>query len=41
MASYNTTFALGPTMETFTWIKSGNALKLYKYEVQSNALFLK
>jgi hypothetical protein len=38
---YNTTFALGPAVETFTWIKSGNSLKLYKYDVRSNALFLK
>jgi hypothetical protein len=38
---YNTTFALGPAAETFTWIKSGNTLRLYKYEVQSNALFLR
>jgi hypothetical protein len=38
---YNTTFALGPGVETFTWIKNGNALKLYRYNVQSNAVFVK
>ena len=38
---YNTSFAIGPAEETFTWIKGGNTFKLYKYNVQSNALFLK
>jgi hypothetical protein len=36
---YNTQFANGPAVETFTWIKSAGALKLYGYNVQSNALF--
>jgi len=35
---YNTTFALGPGVETFTWIKIANTFKLYGYNVQSNAL---
>lgn len=38
---YDTTFALGPAVETFTWIKNGNTLKLYRYNLQSNALFSK
>jgi hypothetical protein len=38
---YDTTFGIGRAVETFTWIKSGNTLKLYRYNVQSNALFLK
>jgi len=40
-AEYDTTFAIGQAVETFTWIKSGGTLKLYRYNVQSNALFLK
>jgi hypothetical protein len=36
---YNTKFAAGSAVETFTWIKSGSTLKLYGYNVQSNALF--
>jgi hypothetical protein len=36
---YNTQFANGPAVETFTWVKSAGALKLYGYNVQSNALF--
>ncbi len=36
---YNTQFASGPAVETFTLIKSVGALKLYGYNVQSNALF--
>jgi hypothetical protein len=40
-AQFDTSFALGPAVETFTWIKSGSTLKLYRYDVQSNALFLK
>lgn len=38
---YKTGFALGPAQETFTWIKSGDTLRLYRYNVQSNALFTK
>ena len=38
---YNTSFALGPAQETFTWVKSGSTLRLYRYSVQSNALFTK
>jgi hypothetical protein len=38
---YNTSFALGPAQETFTWIKGANTLRLYRYSVQSNALFTK
>jgi hypothetical protein len=37
-ADYNTTFAHGQAIETFTWIKSGGTLKLYGYSVQSKAL---
>ena len=35
---YNTQFANGLGVETFTWIKSAGALKLYGYNVQSQAL---
>jgi len=35
---YDTTFASGQALETFTWIKTGNALKLYRYNIQSDAL---
>jgi hypothetical protein len=37
---YDTSFATGPAVETFTWIKSGNTLRLYRYDIRSNA-FLK
>jgi len=33
---YDTTFAGGSAIETFTWIKKRGALKLYGYNVQSN-----
>jgi hypothetical protein len=36
---YNTKFANGSAIETFTWIKSGATLRLYGYNVQTNALF--
>jgi hypothetical protein len=35
---YNTKFDRGAAAETFTWIRSGANLKLYGYNVQSNAL---
>jgi hypothetical protein len=35
---YNTRFAQGQAIETFTWVKSGGTLKLYGYNVQSKAL---
>jgi hypothetical protein len=38
---YSTSFSIGPAQETFTWIKSGSMLKLFRYNVQSNALFTK
>lgn len=38
---YSTSFALGPAQETFTWIKSGSTLRLYRYNVQSDAVFTK
>jgi hypothetical protein len=37
---YETKFAIGSAVETFTWMKDGNTLKLRGYNVQSNALFL-
>jgi len=37
---YNTTFAHGSATETFTWIKKGDALKLYGYNIQSNAFIV-
>jgi hypothetical protein len=39
MTRYSTTFSSGSAVETFTWIKSAGTLKLYGYNVQSNALF--
>ena len=39
-ADYNTKFTIGPAIETLTWIKGGNTLKLYGYNIQSNALLL-
>jgi hypothetical protein len=38
IAQYNTQFAQGQAIETFTWRKTGSALKLYAYNVQSTAL---
>jgi hypothetical protein len=38
---YNTSFASGPALETFTWIKNASAFKLYGYNVESKALLLK
>src|SRR5439155_11860482 len=40
VAQYNTTFEHGSAVETFTWIKSNGALKLYGYNIQSNALIV-
>jgi hypothetical protein len=39
-ADYNTSFARGPATETFTWKKNGTTLKLYGYNIQSNALIV-
>ena len=39
-AVYQTTFAKGPATETFTWKKSGGQIKLYRYNIQSNALIV-
>jgi hypothetical protein len=36
--SYNTIFANGSATERFIWVKSGGALKLYGYHIESNAL---
>ncbi|HYL69016.1 MAG TPA: hypothetical protein VEX69_07615 [Candidatus Limnocylindria bacterium] len=36
--TYDSTFEKGKAKETFTWLKSGSALKLYGYNIQSNAL---
>jgi hypothetical protein len=38
---YNTTFDAGQAQETFTWLKSGNTLRLTGYNVQSNVFVLK
>jgi hypothetical protein len=35
---YDTKFARGPAVESFTWIKEGNSVKLYRYNIQSNLL---
>ena len=35
---YNTPFANGAAVETFTWVKSSGALKLYAYHIESRAL---
>jgi hypothetical protein len=37
---YNTTFARGTGVETFIWVKSRGSLKLYGYNIQSNALVM-
>jgi hypothetical protein len=37
---YSTTFAAGLATESFTWIKRGGKLQLYRYNVQSDALIL-
>jgi hypothetical protein len=37
---YTTAFATGPATESFTWIKHGSKLELYRYNVQSDALLL-
>ncbi len=37
-ARYNTQFTDGTAVETFTWIKSTGALKLFRYYVESSAL---
>jgi hypothetical protein len=34
---YKTTYSRGSAVETFTWIKRGGTLKLYGYNIQSNA----
>lgn len=38
VARYDTTFARGTAVETFTWTKKSGNLKLYAYHVDSNAL---
>jgi hypothetical protein len=38
VTSYQTTFERGAAVETFTWVKSAGSIKLYSYNVQSNAL---
>jgi hypothetical protein len=37
---YSTAFSRGAATETFTWIKKAGALKLYGYNINSNALIL-
>jgi hypothetical protein len=39
-AVYRTSFARGTAAETFTWKKNGNGVKLYGYNIQSNALIV-
>jgi hypothetical protein len=39
-AQYSTVFAAGAATEMFTWKKSGEILKLYRYDIQSNSLIL-
>lgn len=41
VTQYSTAFDAGQAQETFTWLKSGNALKLAGYNIQSNAFILK
>lgn len=38
VCEYNTTFAFGAAVETFTWKKAGATLKLAGYSIVSNAL---
>lgn len=38
VAAYNTRFAKAPAVEKFTWKKTGGVLKLYGYNVNSDAL---
>jgi hypothetical protein len=38
VAQYNTAFARGSAVETFTWVKRNGTLKLYGYDIRSNAL---
>ena len=38
--SYTTDFEHGSATETFTWIKSGGNLKLYRYHIESSALII-
>ncbi len=38
VAQYNTTFARGTAVETFTWVEKGGTLKLHGYDIHSNAL---
>ena len=40
VTTYDSIFEKGKAQETFTWLKSGRALKLYGYNIQSNALFV-
>jgi Protein of unknown function (DUF4019) len=35
-AQYKTTFDHGSAVETFTWIKTSNTLRLYGYDIRSN-----
>lgn len=39
VTQYQTAFARGSAIETFTWRKHNGALKLYGYNIQSNDLF--
>lgn len=39
--NFDTAYEAGSATETFTWIKTGGTIKLYRYNIQSNALILK
>lgn len=41
IAQYNSIFDRGRAVETFTFVKSGNSLRLYGYNIQSDALVAK
>ena len=40
VAQYNTNFDRGSAVETFTWVKRDGTLKLYGYDIRSNALVM-
>jgi len=40
VARYNTMFARGPAVETFTFVKKSGTLKLPEYHIESEALLV-
>lgn len=38
-AQFRSSFEQGEAEETFTWRKAGDTLRLYHYNIQSNAFF--